>query len=537
MSKIPVASPTFIDRVVSAFSPSAGLARLQARTQLMMASGSYNGGARDRRPTKRWRPKEGSADADTLLDLPDLRARSRDLRRNAPLATGAIATNITHVVGDGLQLQASIDHEALGITPAQADAMEREQEREWELFSERCDFTRVQCMDEMEALAFGSELESGDNFAVRRYRKDPGDVYGTKVQLIEADRVCNPHRAADSDTIKGGIEHDGNGVPVAYHITNKHPGGLHVGGLAWERVPARTDDGRALVLHMFERTRPDQTRGVPYLAPVIEAIKQLADYSDAEVTAAVISAMFTLAIETPDTEDGGEPLIGETDSSLASNEVKLGAGAVISLAPGEKATAINPTRPNEKFDPFFLAFCRQIGVALELPFELLVKHFTASYSASRAALELAWQYFRKRRRRLAAGFVQPVYEWMMEEAVASGRLNRPGFFTDPIMRKAYCGAEWIGPQRASLNPKQESDADKQDVEAGFKTIEQVCMERTGGEFEKKNAQRAKEQRMRKEAGLGAPPPSGPGVAAEPQDPDQADDTSDDETQPKRSKAS
>ncbi len=100
---------------------------------------------------------------------------------------------------------------------------------------------------------------------------------------------------------------------------------------------------------------------------------------------------------------------------------------------------------------------------------------------------------------------------MMEEAVASGRLNRPGFFSDPIVRRAYCGAEWIGPQRASLNPKQESEADANDVENGFKTIEQVCIERTGGEFEKKNAQRAKEQRMRKAAGLNeaakAPPPA------------------------------
>jgi hypothetical protein len=33
-----------------------------------------------------------------------------------------------------------------------------------------------------------SGAESGDTFVVRRYRKDPGDVYGTKLQLIEADR-------------------------------------------------------------------------------------------------------------------------------------------------------------------------------------------------------------------------------------------------------------------------------------------------------------------------------------------------------------
>ncbi|MHB0784425.1 phage portal protein [Bradyrhizobium sp. 5.13L] len=529
MAKQPTQSmqQTFIDRVVAAFSPERGLARAQARTELASATGpgGYNGGARERRPTKRYLPKDGSADADTLLDLPALRARSRDLARNAPIATGAIATNVTNVVGDGLKLQAAIDHEALGITPEQADTMEREQEREWELFCTSCDFTRVQCMDEIEATAYRGVLESGDLFVLRRYRKDPGDAYGTKLQLIEADRVCNPKRASDTDTIAGGVEVNMDGVHVAYHVTNKHPGGLRVIDPKWERVAARTDTGLPVVLHLYDRLRPEQTRGVPYLAPVIEFLKQLTTYSEAEVDAAVATAMVAFVIETP--ADDGEPPIGETDSSLNSNEVKLGGAAVVGLSEGEKLNTFNPNRPNSNFDPFVMSFCRQIGVALEIPFELLIKHFTASYSASRAALEMAWQYFRRRRTWLAGRLVQPAYEWMMEEAVATGRLNRPGFFADPLMRKAYCGAEWIGPQRASLNPKQESDADTQDVAQGFKTIEQVCMERTGGEFEKKNAQRAKETAMRKDSGVVAPPPP----AADPNAPQAQDNPDNPDAEP------
>jgi hypothetical protein len=72
-------------------------------------------------------------------------------------------------------------------------------------------------------------------------------------------------------------------VPVAYHVTDKHPGGLRVAALKWERVPARAPTGKPLVLHLFDRLRPELTRGVPYLAPVIEHLKQLGDYSDAEV--------------------------------------------------------------------------------------------------------------------------------------------------------------------------------------------------------------------------------------------------------------
>ncbi len=475
------------------------------------SAGGYRGGRKDRRALRNWRPKGGDANADTLLDLPDLRARSRELERTAPIAAGAIATNATNVIGDGLQLQASIDKEALGLTADQANRFEREQEREWAYFCKRADFTRVQHFDEMQELAHRSRKQSGDALAVRRYRRDGGDIYGTKVQLIEADRLCNPNYAADSETMAGGVEIDGDGVHVAYHVAKKHPGALRVAGNSWARIPARDSSGRLLAIHLFERTRPELTRGVPYLAPVIEHLKQISDYSDAEVTAAVTSGFITMAIES-EIDDENNPPVGETgDPNLEANEVKLGAGAVLSLAPGEKANLLNPSRPNANFGPFMEAFLQQVGVALELPLELLIKHFTASYSASRAALEMAWQTFRKERSRFAWRFCQEVYGWMMDEAVASGRLHRPGYFADPVIREAWLGAEWIGPSRASLNPKMEAEADEIDLRTGVKTREQICTERTGGEVEKKTEQLAREEQARKAAGIVSAP--APGTAS------------------------
>lgn len=492
---------TLLDRAVAQISPRRGMERWQHRTMMALNGvGGYDGGRRDRRSTRNWRPRDGSAEADTSLDLPDMRARSRDLVRNVPIATGALATRTTNVVGAGLRLIASIDHETLGLTEEQADAMEREQEKEFDLFWCHCDLSRVQHGDELAALAYRSQSESGDTFVVRRYRERPGEVYGTRLQLLEADRVSNPSRQADSDKIAGGIEIDADGAPAFCYVTDKHPGGLRVSALKWEKVPFRDGDGRQLVIHLFDRLRPELMRGAPWLGPVIELIKQLGNYTDAEVTAAVVTSMYTVFIESSADEDGA-PVAGETDSALNPNEIKLGAGAVLGLNPGEKANFAMPVRPNAQFDPFFLAMTRQIGVALEIPQELLIKHFTASYSASKAALEMAWQTFLKERRALARRLYQTAYEWMMEEAVAKGRLNRPGFFTDPRMRMAYCGAEWRGASRPSLNPYQEAQADDLDVQNGFKTGEQVCAERTGGEIEKKIIQRGKEESLRSAAGL------------------------------------
>lgn len=525
-------SRTLADRFVGWLSPARGLARLQSRMMLSAATGpngGYEAGRRDRRGTKRWRPPEGSADSDTLPDLPDLRARTRDLERNVPLATGAIATKSTNVVGTGLTLQAVVDHEYLGITEEAADAWERQAEREFALACRTIDFTSVQNFYELQYLIFRSADQSGDAFAVRRYRKDPGDVYGTKIQLLEADRVSNPNRAADTDQIAGGVEVSTHGVPLAYHVSDKHPGALRGANMTWARVPARTPTGHLAVIHLFERTRPDLTRGVPYLAPVIELIKQLGDYSDAEVRAAVLTSYVTWFIQTALPDDpNAAPIIGEKDSTLENNEIKLGSGAAVGLAPGESANAPAPSRPNPQFDPFFLAITRMIGVALEIPQELLIKHFTASYSASRAALEMAWQSFRRWRSWFAGRFCQQVYEWVIEEAVATGRLSAPGYFADPLVRQAYCGANWIGPNRASIDPKKEAEADKIDVELGVKTREQICLERTGGKVEDKARQLAKETAALPAPAAAPSPPSAPAP-----DEDDSDDDTEDEAQPRR----
>lgn len=521
---------TLLDRIVAQVSPARGMERWKNRTMMALGGvGGYDGGRRDRRSTRNWRPRDGSAEADTFIDLPDMRARSRDLVRNVPLATGALATRTTNVVGGGFRLIASIDHETLGITEDAADAMEREQEREFELFWCAADMTRVQHGDELAALAYRSQSESGDVFLIRRYRERPGEVYGTRLQLLEADRVSNPNRQADSDTIAGGIEIDADGAPAYCYVTDKHPGGLRVAALKWEKVAFRDGDGRQLVIHLFDRLRPELMRGAPWLSPVIELIKQLGNYTDAEVTAAVVTSMYTVFVESQ-ADDDANPVAGEVDQSLSQNEIKLGAGAVVGLAPGERVNIPQPMRPNAQFDPFFLAMTRQIGVALEIPQELLIKHFTASYSASRAALEMAWQTFSKERKSLARKLYQTAYEWMMEEAVAKGRLNRPGFFTDPRIRMAYCGAEWRGSARPSLNPYQEAQADDLDVKNGFKTGEQVCAERTGGEIEKKITQAGKEHRLKIEAGIAvdatAQAPVANGNGAQPQDTSSGSDAED-----------
>lgn len=518
---LPAQKLNFIDQLVGYFSPSAGIERARARAKLS-SFGGYEGGRRNRRGTQNWRPRVGNADADLLPDLPELRARSRDLARNMPIATGAIATVVTSVVGDGLRMQAAVDREALGLDDEAADAWERAAEREWKLFSRTADFSTVQTFEGLQALALRATLESGDVFAVRRFRQDKGDIYGTKLQILEADRVSNPKYAADINELSGGVEISG-GIPRAYHVTNQHPGAIIRQALEWTRVAARTNDGEQAILHLFHRLRPEQTRGIPYLAPVIQYIKQLGDYSDAEVRAAVVSAMFTVFV-TSNVDQTEHPVVGERPSGegLGQNEVKLGSGAIVQLNGGEDVKFADPARPNGQFDPFFQAFVRQIGVALELPFELLVKHFTASYSASRAALDMAWQFFKCRRQWLGSSFCQVIYVWFLDEAIAKGRLTAPGYFDDPAIRLAYAGSRWIGPGRSTVDALKDAQADQAYLDMNIISREEIRAERYGdrGTWENLVPQLGREQQLRNDEGLRDPQAAAPGGAQQ-TNPDEA----------------
>ena len=105
----------------------------------------------------------------------------------------------------------------------------------------------------------------------------------------------------------------------------------------------------------------------------------------------------------------------------------MGNGSIVALDEGEEVQIADPSRPNPNFDPFVIAICRQIGAALEIPYELLVKNFTASYSASRASLLEAWKMFRMRREWLVGNFLSADLRGVadrgrLEGACASARL-------------------------------------------------------------------------------------------------------------------
>lgn len=498
-----------IDRAINAISPEKALKREVARKKLSLVNSGYGnyGANATKKAVIGWTHGGGSHREDIEEHISTLRQRSRDLYcGGSTLATGAVKRLRTNAVGTGLHLKSTINEEILGISSEEARKLEETIEREFAHWanSTNCDIERIDNFYQLQQLALLNALLSGDSFALMTTTKRTGSIYDLRIELVEADRVSTPDNETINPLFCEGVEKNANGEVVAYHISKFHPLSFQDREpREWVRVKAFGEKtGRRNVIHVMNRERIGQVRGVPFLSPVIETIKQLGRYTEAEVLAAVINGLFTVFIEKESASDDvpfGEAVPEDMQvDSEDEGSIELAPGAVIDLGEGEKANMVNPGRPNPNFDPFVMAVIKQIGAALEIPYELLIMAFSNNYSASRAAILEFFKVIKMYRAWFVTDFCQPIYEEWLCEAVAKGRINAPGFFNDPIIKDAYCSAEWNGPSAGQLDPKKEVEAAELRVKGGFSTRERETTELTGTDFYKNIKQRKREEELLKE---------------------------------------
>ncbi len=455
-----------------------------------------------------WRPMAGSPDSDLLEELPTLVSRSRDLARNHGVASGAIQTLVDNVVGTGLRLSALPDYKALGKDKEWADNWSRKTEALWRSWAEttECDASRSLTFTGLTTQMFRSGLINGEALALPLWLPNRGQTFATTIQLIEPDRLGNPSDRVNDANIRGGIEVDAYGAPLAYWVAKTHPGdqllGVRDASLQYERVPIRTRFGRQRVIHVHDKERTGQSRGKPIFTSIMPLFKMLDHYERSEMQAAVVNAMIAAFIETPmDGESISEMFGGSSEDYMAARnewQVKLQGGAVIPIFPGDKVAPFTPSRPNSAYSSFVENILRHIGTGLNLPFELLMKDFSkTNYSSARAALMEAWRYFIGRRHWLATYWAKPVYELWLEEAINKGMIEAPGFYQNKAL---WCRCKWIGPGRGWIDPVKEAKASKIRLEIGLSTLEDECATQ-GLDWEEVLEQRAREQTKMRELGL------------------------------------
>lgn len=478
----------------------------------------------------KWVPQRASAKSDIDENLSVLRGRSSNLwMGGSAIARAAISNSRQNVIGSGLHVSPRPKYRLLGISPEAAEEWALTAKEEFDMWANStfCDSYKRNNFYDMQDIAYVSYMVDGDSFAAIKHDNPmPFMPYTLRIQLLEATRICNPYEYSQRGTSYGvnpdtgnriisGVEIDDNGAVVAYWVCNKYPNDHTDYKILtnWVRVQAvGKQTGFPNILQIGHDERIEQYRGVPYLAPVIELMKQVGRYTDAELTTAIIKSFFTLFFtqSQPHSADfplsglkvspGGDQVAPSSVNDLKSADIELGPGTLNALPENWDVKSVDANKNLSTFEPFTKELIKEIGAALGQPYEVLMKAFNSSYTAGRAALLQAWADFRMRRTWFTRDFCQPIYEIWLTEAVISGRVKAPGFFDDPLKRKAWCNSEWYGPVMGILDPVKEVQAAGERVLYGFSTRDKECAELTGTTFSENTERISIENARLKEEG-------------------------------------
>lgn len=431
-------------------------------------------------------------------------SRSRVLDMSVPIARAAIDRIVAGVVGSGLMWDNPTRSNFF-----EGEALERYKETVgrikkrlclWSM-SHACDAQRRSTFGQLQRIVCRNWLLSGDVFLVRRPPMDGRTVSDWRV--IEADRCATPFDMASNNALGikcinpetgnvviEGVELDCAGAPVAYHFRDSYYDDTTC---EFTRIPAFDVDGSPLVLHIFSAERPDQYRGVPLLAPIIECIYGTACYAQSELQAAILESCFSLFFET-DTDPTANPFAPETDLDkplIPDPEYKLspesrsplgipgmvrdtsviGPGESRRLKPGEKVHTVDPKRPNSGYEAFIKAQNGMIAAAIGVPLQVLQATYDGTtYASARAATVEAWRTFRVYRNIFIELFIKPVLNVFCRETLRDMYPNDTTELADIIA----LDSTWTGPSAVCLDPTKELQAYETAYKMGLVSLDEVA---------------------------------------------------------------
>lgn len=508
--------------------------RVKAWTRPNAQATAFTGAGYGHQSTKFWAPVLASADADLLLERNELVARARDLTRNDGAAAAAVLHSADLMVGHRWVLAAKPDYRALGVARDVARELGRAMEREFYTWThdprKHCDRRRRQTFPGLLTLmAKQWSGPEGEGLAVLGFRDELkrlelGARYATCLEVIDPDRLSNPMGQVDSDTMRGGIELDEDGAPIAAHIRLAHQieAGFSTKQYEWERVPWENLGGRPIVLHVFDHDRAGQNRGLTRFAPILISLRQLAQITEAEAANTLINALFGAFIKTGfDPKSIAEALstdeLNPWDLRAAFYEkapLMLNGIRMPVLSPGDEVQLNTSSRTTQPFIEFRAAFLSIVASMTGISYEQLSRDFSrTNYSSARAALNEVWRTVGGRRAQLGQNVADQVYFAVMQEAFDRGYLvepvGAPPFEEAP---GAYCAATWIGPALGSVDPVKDRQAAQIGIEMGLTTLEQEAASE-GTDYEDNLDQLAYENELRAARNLAPVNPAIYGVAA------------------------
>jgi lambda family phage portal protein len=457
-----------LDRLIAWFAPERALARARARTMLRalpeLQQRNYEA-ARPSRATYGWLAGFTDANAEVWGSLPTLRARSRELVRNNPHARKAKAALVNNCVGSGILPRAKTGDKNL-------DKRIGKVFRRW---SAQCDAEGHFDFFGLQKLAVGAFFESGEAI-VRRVPRPmaAGLPVPLQLEVLEGDLLDHNRNAVlDDGRIIQGVEiaRGGplSGMRRAYWMFEEHPGEMPMtrrSALVSRSIPA------AQLLHLYEKERPGQQRGVPWFYAAMLAMRTLDTYEEAELVRKRLEACLAAIVLRPEEladPASGDGTVTQAVTDQAGNVVEAIEPGMFYYARGGSDIKITQPAAVPGYADYKRSQLHSVAAGCLITYELLTGDLSSvNYSSIRAGLleyrrlmnELQWLT-------VIPVLLEPAWRSFVDFAVAAGQLPRDTPYD----------VAWSPPQFESVDPLKDSLADQLDVRSGFRSLPEAISAR------------------------------------------------------------
>ena len=496
-----------------------------------LGGGAFEGADRLGRELASWTPRINSADQLLGKDKMLLDGRALDLMRNNGPTIGASNTQKDSIVGAQYRLNANPAFRYLGLDDVWAEEFQLEVEEAFTLYAESdmkwIDVERKQTLTGLVRLSIGCFFAGGETVGTINWMRGRRP-FRTAMQILDANRVSNPHDREDDKFLRRGVVLDRDGAELGLHIRralandNSRLGENY----AWDYWPIRKPWGRLQTLHLMESTRPEQSRGVADLVAALKETRMGKKFHEVSLANAIVQASFAAAIESELPPDMAFEMIGATDGNPRTNaslsmlqaiaeyargsrNIEIDGTKIPYLFPGTKLKLTPAGTPGGMGDKLEESLNRYISATLGISYEEYTHDYSqTNYSSLRAATNKTLRSVQSKKRIIADGTANGAYQCWLEEAIVENHLETTKhltrknklWFYERMNKEAVSRASWIGATRGQVDELKETQAAIMRIAAGLSTYEIECA-RLGHDFRDVYAQWGREKRMRQGEGL------------------------------------
>lgn len=342
------------------------------------------------------------------------------------------------------------------------------------------DFTQVQNVDisarfnltDMLHKALDKYLIDGE-IAIRIYYTGK---YGIQLQLLDFEAIDYKYNAGN---VFNGVEIDGYTKPIAYHI-------LDANGDRY-RIPAEQ------IIHVCNYYDVAKYRGMSFLTPALETLRDINTYNKAEITAAINEATRVLTYESsesygtayegasdltsfnPNAQPEPQDTISPTLEALASSSIRVGSTSIEALPNGVKLNQLSSNHPSSASPEFQKTFYKRLAAGLGISYlTLMLDLDDSTYSGSRATALLERPTYKRFRTILIEKILNRVYKLWLTEYLSKNKATMPKI---DGKYDAYFEFEFMGLGFDYINPKDEADAQVVALNSGLITLTEILAER------------------------------------------------------------